>query len=237
MSRFNAIWQSVLLGAFGGLLVHYYSVGDLVFFIYPKYNELVLASAWLLILLAIYQLFAATETSENEEPTYKDLLSCAALTLILILALVLPPKALSSATALARGLSTDLVLVNGQMQTFGLKPEDRTLLDWIKLFNYNPEPQAYVGQKVALEGFIVQDPSLPESTFMITRFAMACCAADARPIALPVHFDPQKFTPLQDDWVYLEGRMAETSLNAKRRAWIELDLLESRPVPLDPYAY
>jgi uncharacterized repeat protein (TIGR03943 family) len=237
MSRFHAIWQSVLLGAFGGLLVHYYSVGALVFFIYPAYNGMVLASAWMLILLAVFQLFAATENQSEEPLLYKDFISLGALTLILLLALALPPRPLSSATALARGLSTDLAVVNGQMQTFGLKPEDRTLLDWVKLFNYNPEPQAYVGQKVALEGFIVLDESLPESTFMITRFSMACCAADARPIALPVHFDSQKFTPLQDDWVYLEGHMEETTLNGQRRAWIQLDFLESRPVPLDPYAY
>ena len=50
-----------------------------------------------------------------------------------------------------------------------------------------PRTSNLCGAKSSLEGFIVLDENCRESTFMITRFAMACCAADARPIALPVH--------------------------------------------------
>jgi uncharacterized repeat protein (TIGR03943 family) len=58
------------------------------------------------------------------------------------------------------------------------------------------------GTPVRLEGFVDQDASVPDG-FLLTRFQIACCAADAVPIRVAVLEPPA--VPDEDQWVRVTG--------------------------------
>jgi uncharacterized repeat protein (TIGR03943 family) len=58
------------------------------------------------------------------------------------------------------------------------------------------------GTPVGLEGFVDRDASVPDG-FLLTRFQIACCAADAVPVRVAV-LDPPA-VPDEDQWVRVTG--------------------------------
>ena len=82
------------------------------------------------------------------------------------------PQPFASQMALDRGVTETLTLTRSQPQAFraAIKPESRSLIDWIRTLNLYPEPDAYRGQKVKVEGFVIHLPDLPESYLGIARF-------------------------------------------------------------------
>ena len=83
------------------------------------------------------------------------------------------------------------------------------------------------GKRVITQGQVYHD-EVPEGHFMLYRFVMRCCAADALPVAVLVPVpDPQKFE--EDSWVEVEGRPRRHEEDEEGRAvlldakvkWIE----------------
>ncbi|HMR01627.1 MAG TPA: TIGR03943 family protein, partial [Candidatus Gracilibacteria bacterium] len=103
-------------------------------------------------------------------------------------------------------------------------------------FNQDPEPSQYEGEKAKVSGFVLKDDNLPQNYFIIARFILSCCAADARPIGIPVHFDPARQTFENDQWIELQGEFFTTELDGETVPAIELNRFENIPVPENPYA-
>ena len=114
-------------------------------------------------------------------------LSCILLTAALV-GLIVTPRPFASQTAIQRGLQDSAIVTRAQPQAFRTSgnPEQRTLLEWIRTLDVYPEPDAYEGQKVDVDGFVVYTDGLPETYLTLTRFVITCCAADAYPVGLPV---------------------------------------------------
>lgn len=60
------------------------------------------------------------------------------------------------------------------------------------------------GTTVRLTGFVVHDEAVPDG-FLLTRFQIACCAADAVPVKVAVPDPPSD--PADDQWVQIVGRL------------------------------
>jgi uncharacterized repeat protein (TIGR03943 family) len=52
-----------------------------------------------------------------------------------------------------------------------------------------------------VSGFVTHIPGWPDEYFMITRFVLTCCAADAYPVGLPVELPPGTERPKPDTWL------------------------------------
>jgi uncharacterized repeat protein (TIGR03943 family) len=62
------------------------------------------------------------------------------------------------------------------------------------------------GTEVTLTGFVVKDRGMPVDEFLLTRFIVSCCAADALSVQIRVvGAPPGKFE--EDDWVEVTGSM------------------------------
>lgn len=230
MDRSRHFLESSLLMGTGSLVAYFYYSQKLAFFIAPAYNELVLGAGLFCIALGTLQLLNLGKDHFHPVPIFR-LLLCA---LPILLGIFLTPQPLSSETAKARGLSSQIANVQAVMPSFGVKPEDRRLIDWIQLMNFDPEPSHYEGQKVKVDGFVSFADDLPQNTFFITRFTLNCCAADARPIQLMVRVSEEM--PIKDQWIQVEGIMQVEEINGERKNVVSLENWEKIPVPINPYA-
>ncbi|MEN9206525.1 MAG: TIGR03943 family protein [Thermostichales cyanobacterium SZTDM-1c_bins_54] len=150
------------------------------------------------------------------------------------LGLLVSPRPLSAATALTRGGGN--LWQSGRLapQRFQivLDPSQRSLIDWVRTLQVFPDPHSYVGQPVQIQGFVIHPPQGQPETFWLARFVIGCCAADAYPVGLPVHW-PAAATLPADSWQAVQGRM---ELGPDGNLWVRAEQVEPIPTPENPYA-
>ena len=105
-----------------------------------------------------------------------------------------------------------------------------TLLDLVK------NAEIFDGKRVAAEGMVYHAPNHDENTFMLFRFAIVCCAADAFPVAILVkHADGGRFA--NDAWVSVAGQLHIETINARHRPIIDADIVRQIPLPIPEKRY
>ncbi len=91
--------------------------------------------------------------------------------------------------------------------TLGVAPDQRTVLDWLRTFQREGDPVAFNGQAASVTGFVYRDDRFdPATQFMVTRFVISCCVADAQPIGLVVE-TPRAADLAEDTWVQVRGTL------------------------------
>ena len=256
--KFNTYWVLSLLDvlaimAWGVLLLKYWLTGKLNLLIHPNYFWLAVVTGVLLLVVGILKAMQVIWTlrqrgkgaRRSNPPTVAHISlfppgwSNALLLATAIVGLVVTPKAFSSQTAIARGLTETVTLTRSQPQAFrsSIKPEERSLIDWVRTLNVYPEPDAYTGQKVKVQGFVVHSPELPAQYMLLSRFVITCCAADAYPVGLPVKLNQDRKAYAPDTWLEIKGEMFAEMLQDKRQLVIEASSLEQITEPKNPYYY
>ncbi|ERN42826.1 putative membrane protein [Rubidibacter lacunae KORDI 51-2] len=250
------------LWAWGSLFLKYWLSGQLRLLIHPNYIWLVVLTGILLLLVAWLKLsqFIARKSLARVEngnsaaemsplSSIPQNWSVGILLVTAALGLVLPPTVLASRMALQRGVSESLPLTRTQPQSFraSIQPEERSLVDWVRTFDAYPEPDAYLGQPVRIEGFVIHVPELPEDYLLLARFLVTCCAVDAYPVALPVKIDGSRQAYPPDTWLEVIGEMSVDTLPSlavgsraqrdRRQAIVAAHSLETIPTPDDPYNF
>jgi uncharacterized repeat protein (TIGR03943 family) len=256
-------WLDVLALLFwGGLLLKYWVTGQLNLLIHPNYFWLVLFTGILLLLLGgikVWQVISQKSSpSETREAIQHITLfppgwGSSLLVVTAIVGFIVNPAVLTAQAAIQRGLTESLPLTREQPHSFRntIKPEERTVVDWVRTLNAYPEPDAYEGQKAKVQGFVVHLPQLPDNYFLISRFILTCCAVDAYPVGIPVKLTKSRNTYPPDTWLEVEGEMitetlqsspqnAEGSANNsgnKRQLILEAKSIKKIPTPANPYGY
>lgn len=240
------------LAAWGILLLTYWLKGQLSLLIHPNYFWLVVATGFILLILAalrglqlLIQMrqraarrFVAMPIAQHIS-LFPPGWSSALLLTTAIFGLLITPKVFTSQTALQRGVTESAILTRSQPQAFhsASNPQNRSIIEWVRTLNVYPEPDAYIGQPVKVQGFVVHPPDLPSQYLLISRFVITCCAADAYPVGLPVKLKVDRKTYRTDTWLEIEGRMITETLQGKRQLTIEASSLKGIPEPADPYFY
>lgn len=247
--------DAIALLAWGILLLKYNLTRQLFLLIHPNYFGLVLASGILLLLLGtvkiilMLRLNRKTTATEDHITLFPPGIGSSILLVVAIAGLIIPPKVLTSQTAMQRGVS-DVPLTRSQPQAFraSVKPETRTLIDWIRTLNAYPEPDAYTGQLANVSGFALHLQELPDNYLMLSRFVLTCCAVDAYPISIPVKLPNSKSNYPADTWWEIQGKMitetlpiknkisSETIMN-ERQLVLKAESITEIPTPRNPYNY
>ena len=247
----------------GILILKYSFSGELRLLIHPNYFALVTVTGFILLSLGGLRLFQtirrwlkrSTIVQPNQDSvTHVSVLPLGVGTLLLlstaILGLIISPSVFTSQLAIQRGISNTLPPTQVQAESFAtqVKPEDRTLVDWIRTINAYPEPDAYAGQTAKVTGFVVYPDYLPDNYLLISRFILTCCAVDVYPVALPVKLEGSRQQYPQDTWLDIRGKMVTETLpilsgnqgsstTEKRQLAIAAESLQTIPTPKDPYSY
>ncbi|MGH3785162.1 MAG: TIGR03943 family putative permease subunit [Pseudonocardiaceae bacterium] len=92
------------------------------------------------------------------------------------------------------------------------------------------------GRQVRLVGFIVHGP--PDATYL-ARLAMACCAADARPLKVRLQGYRGAATLPQDGWFEVRGQLVPGSATSDTRftPTVTVSDLHPLPPPTEPYEF
>ena len=101
-----------------------------------------------------------------------------------------------------RSAPVDLVgKIKAQRTLEDLRKDNKlTLLEILQYF------KEYEGKQIVTEGMVYKGEDVPDRHFLIFRFLMICCAADALPAgALVAHDRPEEFE--SDSWVRVEGTL------------------------------
>jgi putative membrane protein len=110
---------------------------------------------------------------------------------------------------------------------------ERNILDWLRAFGAADDPSAFAGQEATVVGFVYRDESFDAQQFMVSRFVVSCCVADATVLGLIVSWPDSLDLPL-DTWVEVHG-----AFQADQQATPVLvaDRVTPTAPPNQPYLY
>jgi uncharacterized repeat protein (TIGR03943 family) len=249
-SRLRQTWLDVLaIAAWGAVLLKFWLTGKMPLLLHPNYVWLAITAGIALVGLSIWKagqgllLLRRRSRQILPNPQHFTLLppgfSSLLLLLVALVGLGFTPRPFSSEVALNRGVTESLTLTRSQPQAFRatVQPEARSIIDWVRTLNVYPEPDAYTGQQVNVDGFVIHPPNFPEGYLVISRFILTCCAADAYPVGLPVKLTGDRSSYPADSWLKIRGSMITETLNNQRQLVIQASAIEPIPEPRNPYAY
>ena len=236
------------LATWGVMLLKYWFTGKLFVLLHPDYMWLSNSAGVLLLLMAAFkslQLLAKFKQPLTTTSGGTSLMllpaqwSSCLLLAVAVFGLVYTPRPFASDTALQRGIADTLTLTRSQPQRFmrPIRPEERTIIDWVRTLNVYPEPDAYTDQAVNVQGFVIHPQEWPDNYLMISRFVLTCCAADAYPVGLSVKVQGSRQAYPVDDWLEVTGTMITETLNDHRQLVINPTALDTIPEPRNPYEY
>jgi uncharacterized repeat protein (TIGR03943 family) len=243
-------WLDTLaIAAWGILLLKLWLTQELFLLIHPNYMWLTIIAAILLLVFAGVEgmrvakrrrYFSAAQHATILLPS----LGSSLLLAVAILGLLISPRPFASDMALQRGVNETLRDTRSNPESFraNRKPEDRTLIEWVRTLNVYPEPDAYNGQTANVTGFVVHPETMADNYFVVTRFVITCCAADAYPVGLPVKLDglpevSDRANFKVDQWVQVEGQMVTEELEGQRQLVIASSKITPIDRPKKPYDY
>ncbi|MDZ4770591.1 MAG: TIGR03943 family protein [Chloroflexota bacterium] len=152
----------------------------------------------------------------------------------LVLGTLVPSRPLG-AEAVSGGVNVSAA-EGAQVQTLSVPPLERNVLDWLRAFNREPDVTAFDGQEVEVVGFIYREPTFDADKFMIARFTVSCCVADANAIGLPVHWADTAALP-QGEWVRVRGSLQTGDFRGERLPIVQAQAVEVVAQPDHPYLY
>ncbi len=249
-------WLDVLaITSWGVLMVKYWVDGKLSLLIHPNYFALVVVAGVVLIFIGLAKAKQQwrqqrrrrlqVQQTEQHVNLFPPGWGSTLLLITAILGFIITPQVFASQKAMQRGVSDLLGTSRIQPQAFraSVRPEDRSLVDWVRTLNVYPEPDSYAGQKAKVQGFVIHPEDLGSEYLFVARFVLTCCAADAYPIGLPVKLTElteltqsrQQYPP--DTWLEIEGEMTTEELSGKRQLTIVAKSIKKIPQPKNPYSY
>ena len=251
---FTQILSSLAVIIWGILLLKYAITGEYRLLIHPNYFYLMVITSILLLIIGIAKVKQLITNSVNNIDNEQHLtifppgVGSSLLLLAALAGLFIPPTVLASQTALQRGVTETLPPTRDRPQSFvnQTKPEERSLIDWIRTLNAYPEPDAYTGQTAKITGFVIHVPELPDNYLLLSRFILTCCAVDAYPVFIPVELPQNSQRYSADTWLEIKGKMITNTLKIrdrsdtpqeKRRLVLKAEKIETIPTPKNPYSY
>jgi len=253
--RNQRILQFLVLTGLGFLLLEKYVTGNLVWYINKRFMPLSIIAIIGFLGMAAATILSVRRSAQHHHghehdhghdhdhsPESSPLLSpiggIIILSIPLIVGIAIPAKPLSASAVDNKGISANAPMSasgSGQSEV-SIAPEDRTVLDWIKIFNYQADISPFLGQKADVIGFVYHDPRLPSGHFLVSRFAITCCVADATAIGMAVQSD--KTDKLSDNtWIDVKGLVQSISIDGHPVPLILADSIQEVKQPDQPYLF
>lgn len=94
----------------------------------------------------------------------------------------------------------------------------------------------FVGKKVEISGFVYREEGMTEEQFVVSRFAVQCCSADAAPFGFMVEGSLGKSLN-KDTWVNVSGTMGTTMYGGNEILKIDAARVQRIEAPATPYVF
>jgi uncharacterized repeat protein (TIGR03943 family) len=242
--RYRFFQAVIFLGLFLLLLAKLIK-SQLLWYINNRFTILTEIGMVLLMIVTLrffWEALSAGEQHHNDESIQHEHKPAASNVWILVIPLLIgfliPAKPLGSTAVSAKGLTTTSALIssNSSSKPFATESEQRNVLDWVKLFYFEQDLSTYTGQKASVIGFVYFDDRLPKGQFFVSRFILACCAADAYAVGMIVQ-PPAGTSVKQDEWLQVKGPVEVVSFDGHNSPLIRAETITPVSQPDQPYLY
>ncbi|MED4603368.1 TIGR03943 family protein [Paenibacillus validus] len=95
---------------------------------------------------------------------------------------------------------------------------------------------AFIGKKMQLTGFVYRQEDMKDNQFVIGRFSIQCCSADAAPFGVLAEYDRAK-TFAADTWVTVTGTLEKTKFNDVEIMVLKVEKVAKAEPAKTPYVY
>jgi uncharacterized repeat protein (TIGR03943 family) len=233
---------AVLLGL-GLYLVYIIASGNLANYVNVRFAWLSYVAAGLFLVLGLAQTVSllgkprpATDPySHDHEHTIISWPAMLVVAIPLALGLLIPSRPLGSA-AVAGNISINAAAVSNASTAFTSDPLQWNVLDWLRAFHNSTDMNSFNGKQADVIGFVYREASFPKNQFMVARFAISCCVADASAIGLPVTWDKAGDFPA-DTWIRVKGTFQVGDFRGDTAPILMADSIEKVSQPAHPYLY
>lgn len=249
---YRFLQAGLLVGMAAFLLVKILD-GSLVWYIHQRFWPLTVAAVALLFVMGIMSLQATRRATgghdhdhdhshehhdHDHSHDHPEPWGLFFLALPLVVGILVPARPLDSSAVDSKGLVSAAPLVANAAgdPRFGVAPEDRNLLDWNRIFYSGQDVSPYLGQVANVSGFVYRDETLGQNRFMVGRFAIMCCSADAFAIGMAVEW-PQAAQFEKDTWIQVRGPVQLIEVDGVSTPIIHAETVERIEQPDSPYLY
>jgi len=230
--------KSVVLIALSVFFIYSIASGNLTNYINERFAWLSYVAAGLFLLLGIansvdilmHRDYALLDRS-HAPITWKVI---AIVAIPLVLGTLVPSRPLGWAAA-AGGVSLSAASVT-KATTFTTDPMKWNVLDWLRAFNMSDDVNSFNGKQANVIGFVYREGTYPDNEFMVARFTVSCCVADASAIGLPVIADNAQDYPA-DTWVQISGTLKVGKFKGDNWPILQAATIEKISQPEHPYLY
>lgn len=242
MDRFLKTLILILMGAF---LFNRVIDGTVLFYISQRFVTLTwLAAGGFLLVGASYYLISGQQHEHDHNHQHEQLTWVGLLIVMLPLLFgwLVPARPLGAAAIGNREInlgsmgSLASVAPPQSGDALSLAPGQKNIIDWLSAFQRSSDPAAFDGQEARIIGFVYRDSRFADDTFMVARFTVSCCVADAAPIGLIVQWPDTAELP-DDQWVEVTGHFSAGSFNGQPIPILIADEIVPIDPPAQPYLY
>ncbi len=238
--RREAFFRTILLIGLGLFLYSRLLNGAISFYINQRFTWLTWGATLALLIMGIAQgqrvLNLKSQIANRKSPGL-PVWSYLALLVPLFLGVVIPPQPLGASVVNNRGLTSAAGIAQGEAVSSPTGvPARWDILGWLRAFGPHPDPEAFAGQAVEVVGFVYRDKEMAADQFMVARFLIVCCVADAIPVGLPVRYTEAADLEL-DTWVRVKGTFAAGEVWGERLPIIVAEEVSVVSQPAQPYLY
>jgi uncharacterized repeat protein (TIGR03943 family) len=204
--------KSLVLLGLGIYFGHLWIGGDLHNYVNARYTWLPILAAVLFFVLAGDGIAAALRSGGRHArhgegwgdhvhlaPSWTVL---AIVAVPLLLGVLVPSQPLG-----AQAVDGDRALDPGTFERAQIPATDSlqwTVLDWLRAGSAGGPPERIDGKEADLIGFVYRREGDPQDAFVVMRFLMVHCAADAYAVGMPVKWAQAEALPI-DGWVRVRG--------------------------------
>jgi len=197
-------------------------------FIQPKFWPLLILA--LLLLLAFSAAFISQFSLQSRRSLKFDAWAKAAILMVpVFFLLTIYGRSLGTDAFSKRALNTGQSVI--QRDANQLKLPSRTSTGQAtSLLNLLADAEKFDGKRVTAEGMVYRSVKSGDNTFMLFRFAVVCCAADAMPLSVTVKHTANEAL-INDAWVRVDGIFTIETSNGKQVPSIAADIVQPIPPP------
>jgi putative membrane protein len=233
MSKYHGFWleSAAVLFIWAVLIGWLTASGSYEKFLRPELWVLML---WALLILVLFSWAMLRQMSPSikerqEFPTYVKL---GTLIVPLFFILMAQQQSLGSYAFEKKGGPGSFSDMKSALKGPALPPNDGN----VSILQIIDNLDDWKGERITTEGMVYRSEDLPDQTFVLYRFLMVCCAADAVPLGLFIETDNAgTFEP--DTWVSVRGLLSIQAMGGVDSPYIKAEQISLADAPVNKYLY